>query len=249
MAQRTSIHRSWPWPKERGTFVFFKGCAGPSKRRSVVTCSVVIVLLAAAASQADASGPGIGLKVGAQTIDRPFGTGKTTRTRFELELASPRFGDDHFDLVFTVGGSSLGSYSSQYVDFVDGVLFEEYYDDDLSVLDIGLTARLYPLGDSRLRPYLGAGIGYFWFLDSWEDEYYETIEDPFDPGVFYTYATFDEGTDNLARGFFPFVSAGLAVPASDNLELLFEVQYHLDKEDAGFDFSGPVYMFGCRLRF
>jgi hypothetical protein len=214
-----------------------------------VTCSAIIVLLAAAACQADASGPGVAIKIGGQTLDRPFGTGKTTRTRFELELASPRFGDDHFDLAFTFGGSSLGSYSSQYVDFVDGVLFEEYYDDNLSVLDVGLTARLYPLGDSQLRPYVGAGIGYFWFLDSWEDEYYETVEDPFDPGVFYTYASADEGTDSLARGFFPFVSAGLAVPATDNIELLFEVQYHLDKEDAGFDFSGPVYMFGCRLRF
>ncbi|MHC4510662.1 MAG: outer membrane beta-barrel protein [Planctomycetota bacterium] len=242
MAQRKSIHTSRPGSRQRGISVFFNRC-------SVVTCSAIIVLLAAAACQADASGPGVAIKIGGQTLDRPFGTGKTTRTRFELELASPRFGDDHFDLAFTFGGSSLGSYSSQYVDFVDGVLFEEYYDDNLSVLDVGLTARLYPLGDSQLRPYVGAGIGYFWFLDSWEDEYYETVEDPFDPGVFYTYASADEGTDSLARGFFPFVSAGLAVPATDNIELLFEVQYHLDKEDAGFDFSGPVYMFGCRLRF
>jgi hypothetical protein len=212
-------------------------------------CSALIVFCLAATCPADNWGPGIGLKVGAQTIDQPFGNSKTTRARFELELVSPSFADDHFDVAFSIGGSSLGSFSSQYVDVVDGVLIEEYYNDDLSVIDIGLSARLYPLGDSRVRPYVGAGIGYFWFLDSWDDEYFETVEDPFVPGLFYTYASADEGTDNLARGFFPFVSAGLAVPATDNLELLFELQYHLDKKDSGFDLSGPVYMFGARLRF
>jgi len=48
---------------------------------------------------------------------------------------------------------------------------------------------------------------------------------------------------------FPFVTAGLMVPIASNLELQFEVQYHYDKQDAGFDFGGPVYMFGCLFRF
>ncbi len=211
--------------------------------------AVLIVLLWAGTSDGS-SGPGVGFKIGGQTIDRPFEAGKTTRARFEVELASPLFGDDYFDVAFTFGGSSLGSYSSQYVDFDGEVLFEQYSTDDLSLLDIGLAARLYPLGDSSpVRPYVGAGIGYFWFLDSWEDEYFETIEDPFVPGLFYTYASSDEGIDTLSHGFFPFVTAGLNVPVGSNLELLFEMQYHLGKEDSGYDFGGPVYMFGCRLRF
>ena len=107
---------------------------------------------------------------------------------------------------------------------IDGVLLEEYYSDDLSVIDIRLAARLYPLGDSRpIRPYLGAGVGYFWFLDSWEDQYYETFEDPFDPGTFITYASGDKDTETVADGFFPFLLGGVTVPIGSDFEFLFEV--------------------------
>ncbi len=249
MAQRKSIQTWQLRSKQKRIFALSNPSAGLFERWGLLTCSALIVFCLAAASRADNWGPGIGLKIGAQTLDKPFGDSKTTRARFELELVSPSFADDHLEVAFSIGGSSLGSFSSQYVDFVDGVLYEDYYNDDLSVIDIGLSARLYPLGDSRVRPYLGAGIGYFWFLDSWDDEHFETVEDPLIPGLFYTYASTDEGTDNLAHGFFPFVSAGVAIPATDNLELLFELQYHLDKKDSGYDLSGPVYMFGARLRF
>lgn len=249
MAQRKYIQTQQSRPPQSGIFASSNYPVIPHGRWGLMTCLALIVLCLAGTSRADGSGPGIGFKIGAQTLDKPFGDGKTTRARFELELASPRFADDYFDVAFTFGGSSLGSYSSQYVDYIGGVLYEDYYNDNLSVIDIGLSARLYPLGDSRIRPYLGAGIGYFWFLDSWDDDHFQTVEDPFIPGLFYTTESSNDGIDNLASGFFPFVSAGLAIPATDNLELLFELQYHLDKEDAGFDLSGPVYMFGARLRF
>jgi hypothetical protein len=209
-----------------------------------------MLLCWATTSFAGGSGPGIGFKVGAQTLDSPADFDKTTRSRFELELASPRFGNDYFDLALTFGGSSLGSSHDEYAEFDDGVLIEEFYKDDYSLFDLRLAGRLYPLGDSSwLQPYVGAGIGYFWFLDSWEYEYYETYEDPYIPGVFYTYSEDGEDRDTPAHGFFPFVTAGLMVPVTSNFELQFEFQYHYDKQDSGFDFGGPVYMFGCHLRF
>jgi hypothetical protein len=222
-----------------------KSCA-----RARIAIGAVLIVSFWASMSAASSGPGVAVKMGAQTIDRPFDDGRTTRARFEVELASPLFGDDHFDVALTFGGSSLGSYSSDYSDLSGGVLTEQYSTDDLSLFDVGLAARLYPLGDSsRVRPYVGAGIGYFWFIDSWHDDYYETVADPLVPGLYDTYASSDSGRDTLARGFFPFVMAGLNVPVSSNLELLFELQYHLGKEDSGYDFSGPSYMFGCRFRF
>ena len=249
MARIKSIHRKWRKRKQQSILAF---SGKPIVSNNCCGLGMVAVLAVSfwAGTSAASSGPGVGFKIGGQTIDRPFEAGKTTRGRFELELASPLFGDDHFDVAFTFGGSSLGSYSSEYVDVVDGVLIEQYSTDDLSLLDIGLAVRLYPLGDSsHVRPYVGAGIGHFWFLDSWNDDYFETVEDPFIPGLFHTYASSDKGRDTLARGFFPFVTAGLNVPISSNLELLFELQYHLSKEDSGYDFGGPVYMFGCRFRF
>ena len=212
---------------------------------------LTIILLCWTATYASgSSGPGIGIKVGTQTLDSPFDFDKTTRARFELEFASPRFGNDCFDVALTFGGSSLGSYHDEYAGYDGDVLIEEYYTDRYSLFDLRLAGRLYPLGDnSWIHPYIGAGIGYFWFNDSWEYEYYETYEDPYIPGVFHTYIETDDGRDTIAHGFFPFVTAGLTVPISSNFEMLFEVQYHYDKEDSGFDFGGPAYMFGCFFRF
>jgi hypothetical protein len=34
----------------------------------------------------------------------------------------------------------------------------------------------------------------------------------------------------------------------DRAELLLEIEYDVDKQDDGFDLSGPIYMIGCRFR-
>jgi hypothetical protein len=188
--------------------------------------------------------------VGAQTIESPIDLEKTTRARYELEVSSARCCNGHFDFALTFGGSSLGSFTDEYTDWDDGVFIEDAFKDDLYLLDLRLAARLYPFGNyNGIQPYVGAGIGYFWFRDSWEDEYSDTVEDPDFPGVFYTFTDSEEGTDTIAKGFFTFVAAGLTVPIGSHFELLFELQYDIDKQDSGFDFSGPAYMFGCRFRF
>jgi hypothetical protein len=197
-----------------------------------------------------ASGPGIGLKLGVQTITDPVDLDKTTRGRLELELASPLLWDEHVDFALAFGGSYLGSHTEEYIDTIDGTFIDDLYTDRLSVFDIRLAARLYPLGDhSRIRPYLGAGIGYFWFHDNWENEYSDTFEDPLFPGEFITVHDHDEGYETLADAPFAFALAGVTIPLGWHGELMFEFQYDFEKEDAGFDFSGPIYMFGARFRF
>lgn len=225
----------------------------PSHRNHSGLCRGIClagVVLAWSASGLAASGPGIGFKVGVQTLEDPVDLDKTTRTRFELELSTARFYDDHFDLAFTVGGSSLGSFTTAYSDVVDSTFIDETYVDDLSLVDIRLATRFYPLGDaSEIRPYVGAGVGYFWFLDRWDYTYAETFEDPLYPGDYYTYVEKDDGTDTAARGFFPFLMAGVTIPIGDSGELMFDFQYDFDKKDSGFDFGGPIYMIGARFRF
>lgn len=219
-------------------------------RRFSAGICLIGIALAWSPSGLAASGPGVGFKIGVQTLEDPIDLDKTTRTRFEFELSTARFYDDHFDLAFTFGGSSLGSFSDYYADEVDGGFIEETYTDDLSVLDIRLAARLYPLGDaSKIRPYVGAGVGYFWFLDYWEYEYAETFEDPLFPGVYHTLIDEYEGTDTAANGFFPFVTAGVTIPIGSHGELLLDFQYDFEKEDGGFDLGGPIYMIGGRFRF
>jgi hypothetical protein len=210
----------------------------------------LLVPWALAASAGGGTGPGIGLKIGAQTLDHPVDGDKTTRARYELELSSARFCDDYLDVVFTFGGSSLGTVSD-YDGYWDNDTFvEKFYEDNLSVLDIRLAARWYPFGESRgIEPYLGAGVGYFWFLDNWEDAYSETFEDPPGSGFWSTVTFEDDDRETLADGLFPFVMAGVTVPIGSNAELLFEFQYDFEKEDSGFDLGGPIYMAGARFRF
>ncbi|MBN1506467.1 MAG: hypothetical protein JW955_06455 [Sedimentisphaerales bacterium] len=216
----------------------------------VILCALV-VSFGWTTAYAAGSGPGIGLKIGAQTLPHdPVDCETTTRARLELEISSPVFADDHIDLALTLGGSSLGSFHDHYVEEDEGVLFEEWYGDDFWIFDVRLAARLYPFGyNRRIRPYIGVGIGYFWFLDNWEYKYAETFEDPRHPGDYGTYVERDRGTDTLAHGLFPFALAGLAVSVNRHVDLTIELQYDFEKEDAGFDLGGPIYMFGGRIRF
>ena len=250
MARTESNHRWWQTQKANPNHVFAGKQQIFGEGFRVVICTAAMLLFWPANCTAGNTGPGFGFKIGAQTLENPMDFEKTTRARFELEISSHRFCNDHLDIALTFGGSSLGSYHDDYAGYDGDTWVEESYSDQFSLLDLGLAARLYPFGDSGgVQPYVGAGIGYFWFLDSWEFEYADTYEDPFIPGVFYTTTGYDEDTDTLAHGFFPFVTAGLTIPIKSNFELLFEVQYHYDKEDSGFDFGGPVYMFGGRFRF
>jgi outer membrane protein W len=218
--------------------------------QAIIETAAILIVLGWTAACTAQSGPGFAVKVGAQTLEDPVDLDKTARARLELELSSPLLFDEHVDFALAFGGSFLGTHTETYTDTVDGTFIDDLYTDRLWLLDIRLAARLYPLGDSsRIRPYVGAGVGYFWFRDHWENEYSDTFEDPLSPGTFLTVTDTAKGTANLAQGFFPFVVAGVTVPLSSRAELMAEFQYDFDKKNSGFDFGGPIYMLGGRFRF
>ena len=246
MTRTTLAHRMWPMPDHACPSI----CGAGGGHRVGLTAMALLLALGWTAVCPAASGPGIGIKVGAQTLTDPVDLEKTTRARLELEVASPLLWDDHVDFALGFGGSYLGSHTEQYTDTVDGVFIDDLYTDRLSVFDVRLAARLYPLGDSsRIRPYIGAGVGYFWFRDDWENEYSDTFEDPSFPGEYQTVYDHAEGDATLANAPFPFAVAGITLPLGSNAEITFEFQYDFEKKDEGFDFSGPIYMFGARFRF
>lgn len=248
MTRTMLAHRIEPRPNQ--THACPSICGTGRRHSLVLKAAAMLLALGWTAVCTAASGPGIGIKVGAQTITDPVDLDKTTRARLELEIASPLLWDEHVDFALGFGGSYLGSHTEEYIDTVDGTYIDDLYTDRLSVFDIRLAARLYPLGDrSRIRPYVGAGVGYFWFHDNWENDYSDTFEDPLFPGEFLTVYDHAEGDTTLAHAPFPFVLAGLTLPVGWNGEILFEFQYDFEKKDQGFDFSGPIYMFGARFRF
>jgi len=250
MAQRMSSQRQ-QWEEDGGSTSGLPANSRIERPHGSLALAALVLMASWAGGPAWAgNGPGLGFKIGAQTLESPITLEKTTRTRYEIELSSQLFLDDHLDFALVLGGSSLGSFDTEYVELVDDVLYEDYYTDDLSLLDVRLAARLYPFGDSHpIRPYIGAGVGYFWFLSSWESEHYQTFEDPGSPGSFITVADSDDDTDTLASGFFPFVLGGMTIPIGSDFEFLFEFEFDFEKKDSGFDLGGPIYMFGARFRF
>ena len=220
----------------RGRSIFMVGCwvlAG------IVAASPVPVWCAE-------SGRGLGLKAGVQTFTSPLTGEETTRTRFELEVSTERLSDGRVDLAFMFGGSSLGTLRDASSTEEDGLITDAFSIDELSVYDLRLAARFYPLGGSRrdLTPYVGAGLGYFRFADCWEDTV--SVTDTAS-GIMVTDVM--SGTETVADGFFPFVMAGLTMSLGDRAELFAELEYDLSKRDKGYDLGGPAYLIGCRVRF
>ena len=213
------------------------------QRRSILTAWVVALSIAAVCA-AD-NGPGLGVKVGGQTLTSPLTDEKTTRPRIEVEICSSPLLNDKVDVAFSFGYSSLGSLSTGETSEEDGLIIDAWSKDDLHLYDIRLAARYYPLGAGRraLMPYLGAGLGYFRFDDDWRDTVIVT-----DPLSEDSVTEVTDGRTNLADGIFPFFLAGVNVPLGDTAELLLEIQYDVEKRDGGYDLSGPIYMIGGRFR-
>jgi outer membrane protein W len=212
----------------------------------------VVVMIVAACSAVTfgygGTGPGIALKGGAMTVDSPIDGDRTTRGRIDLEICTGMLADDHFDFAFSIGGSYMGESEFEDAYTNGGVYYDDIYHDHISLIDLRLAARFYPLGSaSVIRPYFGGGVGYFWLEDSWHDHYYTTFETS--PGVYHTYEDRVHGEDSIADGFFPFLNVGLSIPIKHHFELLVDAQYDFDKKDSGYDLSGPIYSFGARFRF
>ncbi|MBP8302677.1 MAG: hypothetical protein KBE04_00960 [Phycisphaerae bacterium] len=213
-------------------------------RRPILAVWVVTLLMAGASAAEE--GSRFGVKAGVQTLTSPVTGGKTTRTRLELEFSTARLLDGHVDLALALGGSSLGTLRDASMTEEDGLFTDASSIDDLCVLDLRLAAHYYPLGqdDRGLTPYLGAGLGYFLFIDTWQDTVFAWETDPF---AIVTY-TITGRTDTVAEGFFTFLMAGLTVSLGEHAELLAEVAYDFSKQDRGHDLGGPIYLIGGRYR-
>ncbi len=136
-----------------------KPAFGVRRGHLAITLAISIVMLLGITTCASAgNGPGLAFKMGVQTFESPATYKDTTRTRYELELSTQLFADDHLDFSLAVGGSTLGEYNDSDSYYDGDVFVEEYYSDDLSLIDVRLAARLHPLGQSGpIRPYLGRG--------------------------------------------------------------------------------------------
>ena len=219
-------------------------------KRSISGLAIVALVIGWTAGSVSANtGPGAAIKIGAQTLESPVDGRDTTRLRVEAELSSALMANGHADFFVSVGGSPLGDF--EYVDTYDsdGIFYEDDYSHTFSLIDVRLGARLYPLGhNSTIRPHVGGGIGYYWLRDHYDDDYYTWVPDPYSPGSYLEYYDYAEDTETISDAFFPFITAGVSAPISDNVELLFDLEYDFGKDESGVDLGGAIYMLGARIR-
>ena len=110
---RTNVARkTWPEPSSSFTCPSIHGHRG--KDHCAPRLALLLLVLGGTPLCMANSGPGIGLKVGAQTIQAPVNSGNTSRPRLDLEVSSPLLWDEHVDFAFTFGGSYFGSYTYAY---------------------------------------------------------------------------------------------------------------------------------------
>lgn len=162
---------------------------------------------------------------------------------WQLELASPPFGEEHFDVALNVGGLFLENEEGPPYSGISQITTNLY--------DFDLTLRYFPLRrNEAVQPYAGAGFGYFEFVRTshWPDyEYYDWWNDT------YYYESYDSDSDSLASGFYPLVVAGVFIPlhdyqqekGPDKLGLVAEYRCDFEKKDRWLDFSGHRFTVGC----
>ena len=147
------------------------------------------------------------------------------------ELDSVTFGGewqialgDHLEAGVGVG-FMRGSAPSTYTDFVNDDGTEILQDFHLQIVPITGTLRLFPLGDTAVRPYVGGGIGLFMWRYSEVGEFID----------FYDYSVFRDRFVASGADIGTVVLGGVRVPLGDSLAAGVEVQYQRAAGRVGVD--------------
>ena len=153
---------------------------------------------------------------------------------FELtELNSVTFGGewliglgDHLEAGVGVGymrGTALSTYT--YTDFVNDDGTDILQDFHLETVPVTGTLRLFPFGDTAVRPYIGAGIGVFLWRYSEVGEFID----------FYDYSVFRDRFVAGGADIGAVVLGGVRVPLGSSLAAGVEVQYQRATGRVGVD--------------
>ncbi len=147
------------------------------------------------------------------------------------ELDSVTFGGewqialgDHLEAGVGVG-FMRGTAPSTYTDFVNDDGTEILQDFHLQMVPITGTLRLFPLGDTAVRPYIGGGIGLFMWRYSEVGEFID----------FYDYSVFRDRFVASGADVGTVVLGGVRVPLGDSLAAGVEVQYQRAAGRVGVD--------------
>lgn len=188
----------------------------------------------------------IDVKAGLQSLDNPLTLERTSRTRVGVEFAGTTPASDNVEICLGFGGASVTSATDVYTTYDSVGMIQDTLEDKFRTYDFRLGVRVYPIApddSDSIHPYIGGGIGYYWLVDDWKDTHLETINSPYTEFV-----TEEKGHFSLAKGFFPYLTAGVDIPITDQAALLFEYKHDFMKKKDGADYGGDMFMAGMRFR-
>lgn len=184
-------------------------------------------------------------KAGTQTLQHPWTLEQTTRPRYEISVAGTPYDNDQLEIALAFGGCSVGHATDTVTAYDSYGMLQDTYEDHFRMYDLRLGLRIYPISPEDrgcIHPYVGAGLGYYWMVNDWDYTHLETIDSPYSE-----YWEEDNGHTNISKGLFSFVTAGVDIPLSDQVALLFEFQHDFQKTDGGVDYGDSIYMLGLRM--
>lgn len=188
----------------------------------------------------------VDLNIGTQTLDNPLTLERTTRPRYEIAVAGTSPDNDQIEVALAFGGCSVAQAKDVLTTYDSYGMLQDTYIDRYRMYDLRLGLRLYAVSPEELdsiHPYVGAGMGYYWLADDWTYSHLETTDSPYSE-----YQQDKHGHKTISNGLFPFVVAGIDVPFSDQVALLFEYQHDFQKKDNGADYGGNIFTLGLRVK-
>ena len=188
----------------------------------------------------------IDVKAGLQSLENPLTLEKTSRTRIGVEIAGTTPASDNVEICLGFGGASVTSATDVSTTYDHLGMIQDTVKDEFRTYDFRLGVRVYPISPEKsdsIHPYVGGGIGYYWLVDEWTDTHLETTNSPYSE-----FSTEDKGHFSLAKGFFPYLTAGVDIPITDQAALLFEYTHDFMKKKDGADYGGDMFMAGMRFR-
>ncbi len=160
-----------------------------------------------------------------------------------------RIGDTALDVEVSLATYD-GKTTVAYRDYLDASGYEIRHLEQLELEPLTVAVVAYPFGrDRAIRPYVGAGAGFYWWRYRERGDFIDFSVDP--PEVFNDRYV----SDGTALGWF--LEAGVDVAVSDNWSLFVDARWHdvddeLDDDLAGFgtiDLSGNEVSLGVAFHF
>ncbi|MCP4711032.1 MAG: hypothetical protein GY869_20620 [Planctomycetes bacterium] len=171
---------------------------------------------------------------------------------WEFETSSPRFFDDKFDVSGSIGILNLDRSNENYHEH--HYHYHWFYESSTDLIDLSLTARLYPFEILGIQPYIGIGGSWYWLGTT--DNHGHSHYTHYNGQNHYYYDDVDRNT--ITDGFYYHTVSGILIPLHEfksarnkapRVYMVLEHRFDFAKKSDVYDLSGNKVLMGIGIRF